>query len=136
MELRTPLVPEDFSPGDRVYFTYLGGFNKGTVLSLDEENIIVKTDDGQTGGIPISEFYPTDGSTEYWGRLPNLELFEEGTVISRLAGDGTRHYSKIFSHTPGVSITIEAQTSRTLRTFTQNSVSDLELIFKDCEVED
>lgn len=136
MEINTPFVAEDFSPGDRVYFAYSQGFNKGNVDSVDDTVVHVVMDDGQSGEILLSSFVRSNTPDEHWGKIPNLHILEEGSVLSRLTDGGTRTFTTVLAVIPGKEIIIESKNSPFgTRSFMTKNGDDLEVIFRDCEIE-
>lgn len=137
MEIRTPPVLEDFSPGDRMYLSSATEFRKGTVTSLEAGLIHVTMDNSWTVKIPVSDLDQQDYKGEYWGRMPHIDLIKAGTVLSRFSPDGTRHYATVRSALPGVEVIIEDSHSLSgVRAFKVSEGCDLEKVFRDFEVED
>ena len=136
MELNTPFIVEDFAAGDRVYFAYPQGINKGKVDSVEAASINVVMDDGQTGEILLSSFVRSHTVDEHWGKIPDLSLLEEGSVMSRINEQGDRIFTTVLSVIPGKEMTIKSEISPYgTRTFMTKAGDDLEAIFRDCEIE-
>jgi hypothetical protein len=138
MELTIPFIPEDFEPGDRVYFAYWpSSYTKGTVESVDGNDIHVIMDDNQEGIIPLDSFITlSNGKNEYWGKMPNVKLFEKGMVLSRPDPDGERRFVTIASYVYNEELTVTYGTDGAgTRTFKTSEGDDFEVIFRAWEIE-
>ena len=135
MELEITFIKEDFEVGDRIYMTFKGEMNKGSVTEIGDKSIRVSMDNELGYPDTILSYSIRGDRNEKWGRIPDLKLFKKGTVLSSRNNDGTRLFTTIVSYSPNYEVTIQYENSMLgARTFLA-SETDFETFFADCEIE-
>jgi hypothetical protein len=135
MELDIPFIAEDFSVGDRIYLTFKGEMGKGTVTKVGDKGIRASMDNELGRPDTVLSYGIRGMGSEKWGRIPDLSLFEEGTILSMRNKDGSRLFTTIVSYTPGEEITIRYEDSMLGERTFSTSDTDFEAFFSDCEIE-
>lgn len=136
-EVFTAPVWDDFEIGDRIYVSLPGSVIKGEVVSNSGErdgSIEVLLDYGESMSLPISAF-GDQNLPEHCGRIPNLDLIEKGTVLSRLQENGSRIYAVVSIHEPGRKLVFYRKDKFLPYEYQTSHGVDLERILFDWEIE-
>lgn len=138
-EVKVPVVREDFTDGDRIYRMSQGVFTKGITIYDPDEYIgyvTMLTDEGNIVPLPVSMFVQGVSTDGYCGRIPKIEDFTVGTMLSYNNFMGERVYVKVTKVVPGEFIGME-YVGDYQRYFERrgHSTMDLEDYFLNWEVE-